>query len=52
MGHIIISLNIEDETGEKIPLEELDAQMLDRVRLRLLAAANTIEKAIKDKNVQ
>lgn len=46
MKHVIISLNIQDENGRYIPLEELNVQQLKNVRFRLLVEAGKIKQAI------
>lgn len=46
MKSVIISLNIQDENGRYIPLEELDVKQLKNVRFRLLVEAGKIKQAI------
>ncbi len=46
MKHIVISLNIQDENGRYIPLEELDVKQLKNVRFRLLVEAGKIKNRI------
>lgn len=43
---VIISLNIQDENGRYIPLEELDVKQLKNVRFRLLVEAGKIKQTI------
>lgn len=46
MKHVIISLNIQDENGRYIPLEELDVKQLKNVRFRLVVEAGKIKQEI------
>ena len=46
---VIISLNIQDENGRYIPLEELDVKQLKNVRSRLLEEAGKIKQTIFNK---
>lgn len=46
MKHVVISLNIQDENGRYIPLEELDVKQLKYVRFRLLVEAGKIKQTI------
>lgn len=46
MKRVIISLNIQDENGRYIPLEELDVKQLKNVRFRLLVEAGKIKQEI------
>lgn len=46
MKHIVISLNIQDENGRYIPLEELDVKQLKNVRFGLLVEAGKIKNRI------
>lgn len=48
MKHVIISINIQDENGRYIPLEELDTKQLKNVRFRLLVEAGKIAQRIFD----
>lgn len=46
MAQVIISLDIKDERGNFIPYENLDAQMLKRVRHKLMLEADIIKNRI------
>jgi hypothetical protein len=46
MKRVIISLNIQDEIGHYIPIEELDVNQLKGVRFRLLVEAGKIANRI------
>ena len=48
MKRVIISLNIQDENGRYIPLEELDVKQLKNVRFRLLVEAGKIKQRVFD----
>lgn len=48
MKHVVISLNIQDENGRYIPLEELDVKQLKNVRFRLLVEAGKIKQRVFD----
>lgn len=48
MKHVIISLNIQDENGRFIPLEELNVLQLKNVRFRLLVEAGKIKQRVFD----
>lgn len=48
MKRVIISLNIQDENGRVIPLEELDVKQLKNVRFRLLVEAGKIKQRVFD----
>lgn len=48
MKHVIISLNIQDENGRYIPLEELNVIQLKNVRFRLLVEAGKIKQRVFD----
>lgn len=48
MKHIVISLNIQDENGRYIPLEELDVKQLKSLRFRLLVEAGKIKQRVFD----
>ena len=48
MKQVVISLNIQDENGRYIPLEELDVQQLKNIRFRLLVEVGKIKQRVFD----